>query len=500
MMIKLSYALEISEIMYNPEGSDNHYEYIELHSDQQSNLSNYYFEGIDLTFDDTDFEGYFVICKDKEKFSERYNVSCEEEYSGSLLNSGETITLYNYLGEIVDEVTYTDVAPEGKSISKEVAWQPSSATPHQPMLGNTDDSNITVVNKTFENVSVENVTVINMTEENVTVHNLTVENGTINVTVEVNVSTNVSVNLSINATNHANSTNVTIGVNETDIILKIDTNKDTYENSEKISIYFSLNEENSNFTIEYRIEDLFGNIVKKKWNTTNLNTKHYTPKIEEKDKVLVIKGFLYLNEFDVNTSNNYFEKKVFVRNEEYEEKKVEVKSVQKSSGSSGGSSAVKVTPAKKEPQIKSFYTRTKLFEEGKEITLTGRVDEGVEAFVVNGNDSVSLSVVDGEFSYKTNLSSKHPGYLLEIYRDGKKVEEKRLEFNITTTEEETKPLLAENLGEQITESVINQKKSQMTEPHRIELYESDNEGKKKIVNYIILGLSVLFNVILIWKR
>ena len=41
------------------------------------------------------------------------------------------------------------------------------------------------------------------------------------------------------------------------------------------------------------IEDLLGNIIKNKQNTTNTNQKSYSPDIDESDLVLLIKNKLY---------------------------------------------------------------------------------------------------------------------------------------------------------------------------------------------------------------
>jgi len=250
---------------------------------------------------------------------------------------------------------------------------------------------------------------------------------------------------------------------------------------------------------------LFGNIIKKAHNTTNLNRKSYTPNINEQDKTLIIKAFVYVDEFDNDTSNNYATKMIIVKNKDYSKDIIETPKSTKASTSSSNSQITK----KPTPKIKSFYTRTKIFEEGKEITLTGMVDNDVNAFIVNGNKSHKLNVSQGKFEYKTNLSAENSNYTLELFKNGKKIEEKKLNFNITKTDAQKSSLSDSALSEEKintlstsdynnTESVINQKKSQIINPTT--LYESDGEKNKTIINYAMLGLSIVFNVILIWKR
>jgi len=64
--------------------------------------------------------------------------------------------------------------------------------------------------------------------------------------------------------------------------------KEHYAHEEKITYAFSEWEEGDSIT--YWIEDLFGKIWKKAYTSTNNNKKSYTPKIDEEDRVLIIKA------------------------------------------------------------------------------------------------------------------------------------------------------------------------------------------------------------------
>ncbi len=62
-----------------------------------------------------------------------------------------------------------------------------------------------------------------------------------------------------------------------DISIEIFTKKSMYSN-ESIDFRFKLSNKTTDYKIEYWVEDSFGNIVKNKRNTTNLNKKSFTPK------------------------------------------------------------------------------------------------------------------------------------------------------------------------------------------------------------------------------
>jgi hypothetical protein len=106
--------LRITEIMYNPVGSDD-YEFIELKNtgDDKVNLSNMTFEGILFTF----FPNtrplapgeFLVLVRNRQAFAERYpEVSIRGQYGGQLSNKGEQITLKDGRGQVVVSVKYDD--------------------------------------------------------------------------------------------------------------------------------------------------------------------------------------------------------------------------------------------------------------------------------------------------------------------------------------------------------------------------------------------------------
>jgi len=116
----------------------------------------------------------------------------------------------------------------------------------------------------------------------------------------------------------------TLGIS-CNISLNIGTWKNIYFDEPTV-FYLNLNNESFPFAIEYWVEDLFGNIVKKAINTTNTNKKSFSPRFDEPDKAFLIKAkivFIACN--DSNKENNYAERLFVVKGEEPEkESRIEI--------------------------------------------------------------------------------------------------------------------------------------------------------------------------------
>jgi hypothetical protein len=107
---------EINEIMYNPIGDDYDFEFLEIHFDELTNISNWRVDGINFIFPvGSEGDGYLVIantCLDnstieENDFVDRYKKPCIHEYKGTLGNEGELISLYDSYGKLMDSVNYS---------------------------------------------------------------------------------------------------------------------------------------------------------------------------------------------------------------------------------------------------------------------------------------------------------------------------------------------------------------------------------------------------------
>src|SRR3989338_4361444 len=115
------HGLVISEIMYNPEGDDSLYEFLELYAENPTNVSGFFFEGITFQFPQNySFSGTLVFASSSSGYRERYGIDPNFVYKGSLRNTGEVIALSsNDTAQVVGN--YSDSSREGYSLE----WTPS---------------------------------------------------------------------------------------------------------------------------------------------------------------------------------------------------------------------------------------------------------------------------------------------------------------------------------------------------------------------------------------
>jgi hypothetical protein len=455
-------AAIINEIMYNPAGSDYDYEYVELYLNETANLSSCYFQGIDFIFPkNTTGNGFLVIANSCLKFKEKYSIDCLFEFGGSLSNTGETVALLMANGTALWQTEYSNTAKEEYSLEiTSEGWIESKTRGGTPGRENSNsffpiEQNETNINETH------NETELNQTE---------------------------------NQTENSTSENETLSDSTCDASISIWTDKTSYQNKEQIKIKHILANEPDLYSIDYWIEDLFGEIVKSKRNTTNTNQKSYTPSIDAKEKILVIKSRLYADCNDTNLTNNYAEKTVFVVNENYEEQ-VPAEEEQTTSETT----STKKT-AQKSAEISSFYTLAKTFEQNKTINVYSMISNsgqgsGLTLILTHNNQPVetqNLTLFEGKsqkISFETVLSSGNNSFLLELIQNSRILDSRELNLY-------AEPLNYTENNEPITkEKFINSTPFQESKGK-----EQSGTLKSSIAFYALLGLSAVFNVILLWKR
>ena len=115
-------ALVISKINYNPLVDDDQdssdFEFIEItnNSSSEIDLTGIYFGGLGITYQfpqgaTVSSNGKIYLSNKNESFNSRYGFDSFDEFSRSLSNDGEDITLLDAYGNIIDTVTYNDVLP-----------------------------------------------------------------------------------------------------------------------------------------------------------------------------------------------------------------------------------------------------------------------------------------------------------------------------------------------------------------------------------------------------
>lgn len=470
-----AYALTFSEIMYNPHDSDSGREWIELYNKECSDLSEYVLYENDINHRLEKYSNgsceYTVVCNNCTLFLQEYNSSSElYESSFTLNNNGEYLAM-KYNGTLIDSVDYMGMENiEGMSITRFEVWEHTLPTPGF------------FINKSSHNLSINNS--INETLNN-----------TLNIT---NSSSNLSINISIN-----DSCSASLG-------LRLKSNKSFYENKEGIKFYNTLQGEyEGNFTIEYWIEDIFGDIVKNKIKTSNLNEKSYTPSIDQKVSVLFIKNQISDSKC-IFLGNTASEEIIIVRNKGYDDPECEkTENICKDTINLKESSELSMKIEQEKIMLNVYRGDDRKYvidvyiknEKGKKISDLSKLNlEKYSRAVI----SLPLNIdACGEFE----IFAEGLGFLesQKYYKECEQedLNEKTSEKNVankSTTQEKNVSTSGKNLGQQ---SAINDMNTEtniskfFNEPSIIGniIYESKNEKTK---DYSLIGIILLISGVTIY--
>ncbi|MBC8495455.1 hypothetical protein H8D36_04840 [archaeon] len=283
----------------------------------------------------------------------------------------------------------------------------------------------------------------------------------------------VEINITINLISQENICNVSIGLSTTKVI---------FENQEKISIENTLSNEQEFFSIDYWIEDLFGEMVKSKKTTTNLNVKSYTPKIDVPYKVLIIRNELTTN--CQNSGNTSSQKFIVVKNENYE--------------SSDVNNVNDENPVVSDNKIVSFYTRTKNYK--PIIKLFANIKGFGELKLVTNEGLISNYISQsGVYEFNVSVIQGNNSYFLSLVNDEIIVSSKELHIFFEKEESvlvknNSKPVISKN----IIEKPVNKSRNVIIGGV---VYESENESNKRLIPWLIIGtLSTLSIIVLLKKR
>jgi len=369
----------INEIMFNPTGSDNNHEWIEIYNNwPEINLSDLKFNENNITHKTTLVQGnilmqnntFAIIADDAEQFLidyPQYNKTLFDS-SFSLSNSGELLELQNATHTLYTVHYNGSLIQEGKSLSYfNGSWSESvdfGGTPgkensiiqdknkkglkisiyladeiylgmsytklfkienldHTP--GITDHINLTL-GYNISNMKQENIVITDLNSyvtsntgefEPDSPGNYTLCGWIINATVDTNK------NMICKQIKVIDTTKIPCNIS-----VGIFTEKIIYENSESVKFNNLINNETLPFIIEYWVEDLFGNIIKNKYNTTNTNQKSFTTTIDNPDMVCIIKNNVYPLCNDINKEDNSAEKLFIIKGEEpQKESRIDIEKV-----------------------------------------------------------------------------------------------------------------------------------------------------------------------------
>tara|TARA_Y100000310_G_scaffold335538_1_gene417821 strand:+ start:967 stop:3054 length:2088 start_codon:yes stop_codon:yes gene_type:complete len=369
ILLSSTWALEINEIMYNPLGSDNNHEFIELFLETPVNLSEYTFT--DAISEDTlealqIVESSYVLIVEEGFNYSGMNVSVYSTgatLGNNLGNSEDTVIIKDEVGKVVDQFSYTSslggngnnrsiclfnetwqecISTPGKKNELELSIEEPSQEEQKSNLSLTiylneeiylhqDYTNLFKIKINHKKCALkDNVTVAyRISKGNILIQEdqFTKEVGCSGYSATGKFSPILSGNYTlcgevINSTLHETTETICQNffvIDTSQILCNVSINiqteeMKTYLEGNSIKFTPTLNDNSFPFIIEYWVEDLFGKIYKKKYNTSNTNQKSWQTHIEEEDRILLVKALVYPTCNDSNTTNNHDQKIFFVLN------------------------------------------------------------------------------------------------------------------------------------------------------------------------------------------
>jgi hypothetical protein len=461
-------AIHINEIMFNPLGSDTT-EYVEI---QGTNNLTDYFIGDSASNDSLGLlqyieSDYSLIVTDAYNYS---GLHCSVYSAGSSIGNhlnNDQDTLYLYAGNLsngtlIDAVSYINAIPEGYSLE---------------LYNNTWKQSLLGGSPCLDNMYIYNST--NGTENITNSSNTTINNNTTNTT--------------INISNTTNTTNSSCTIS-----ILLTTDKEIYTNKEQIAFYNHVNTTQP-FIIEYWVEDLFGNIIKPKINTTNENKKTYTPDVDEKDKVLIFKNRISQTNC-VLLGNATSSKIIIITNEAYTPvcpacSCPAAKTTKETCPMCKETKCLKETTLKKEDVIESFYTRAE--KTNQNITVYANI---------KGNSSQTLSIyaikkiadvlIQDKASIPVFADAGKNVFLLALQNGSKLLEGNLLEIGQENTSTVT-GIAPESSKPAYVYRPANNSNNTMTGKA---IYNSPLGKVKNYLNYGLVFVAVLGIIVFIWSK
>jgi len=283
------------------------------------------------------------------------------------------------------------------------------------------------------------------------------------------LSSSVEDNNSLNDINCKNVSVIDTRKIKCNVSLWIYIKKEIYEN-EKVEFYNYISNDSFPFLIEYWIEDVFGYVVKNKYNTSVLSKKQWTPRVKVKEK-----GFLIKNKLHVLCNNSGFEE---------DSKLIVVKGVE---------------------DVIELDTYVKILDVSKlEVGEVGEVKIGVSKgdtrkYVVKmklGSEESKIYVKDrGNFTFFLPVVPKKEGRF-ELLLEGLGSEDKKkVEVESLEKVKEEKVLVKE---EKVFEEKVIEKENNLLTGKVV--YESSDVKASEIGIYMFLFVLILLVVFLVFRK
>ena len=450
-------ALTFSEIMYNPPGDDDGSEWLELILDEPGqNLSEW------LVGDSSSNDSLSLIklvnssiALIVENGSAPTDLTISVWNAGAAIgnglnNNGDCIFIWAPNGSLVDKVCYDGSLANGNNHSLEFRdelWLESAELGGSP--GRINGGNATAQNASGQT----NLTASSQTDQ-------------------------------------ASGCNVS---------LSIATDKMIYQ-MERIEFRHILSQRISNFSIEYWIEDLLGQTIKARRNTTNTNPKHYTPRYKVREQTLVIKAFLRA-ECDSYQGDNYAEAVVIALNPdaaEAEEKK-QVSAREPSSQQKPGYRLLR-WPTSLEAES-PIYAMIELRSKSSPafVELNGWLSAQGKP-TITARARTTLQKYD-EKVLALSFPPQPAGFYeleIEVMADARRIGQ--LFANITILNQTLAEKAAPQSKPQLEPASFDEQKNNITADRQEVIYRSSSSRAKALAPSLLMGLLGLLSSVLIWRR
>ncbi len=387
------------------------------------------------------------------------------------------------------------------------------------LTNKTNNSNNTI-NETTNN------TTINNTNNTITInnsnHNLTYNKTEENETIEINQTTNnnntnqtISTNNNTNISNNETNTSKTNTTKKCPEYFYIKTNKDIFEEGEKVKINFITNKWPEEYEIKYWIELLNGKIVKKEHTTTNNKTKTYTLRYGKYPE----QGFKIMAKIKAKNCEEKTTQKIIILTKKPEEppkselkiegtlnnKKLTIKVSASRSNNSKTSIKInfknknnkKILPEQSinlKNKFSSIETKLEFTTEEKEETILVEIEGlGIQKKIEIKNNEIETAKLKIE---KNNLSNQQKSKSIKANINTRTNKTKTTEERVITTNNETKEEKFENIllktnkdTNIITGNSIKQEQKIISKTKR----------KTTFVKYILIFVSILSLIIMVKK-
>ncbi|MBW3022976.1 lamin tail domain-containing protein [Candidatus Woesearchaeota archaeon] len=470
LMPAFAYASHINEIMYNPEGTDTNSEWVEIYSPEFVDFTNWTIGDSNLNITILPFSiknsSYSLIVSNNSNFfGNNSNFSiyfAGTKIGNGLNNDGDAIFLYDENKTLIANASYVSDFANGNNKTLEFY----NGIFYESLFdGGTPGYENSII-LFFEN------------------------------------SSNISVNVTSNFTNTTTETNKTNDVCYA--FLEINTTKQIYED-EAIKFKHIINSSSDNFSITYWVEDLFGEVVKSKYETRTLTQKSFTPHPSERDTVYVIKSEINTECADASAEKLviYKTNEIFEEDEAEEENEAEAEKTENKTKFSYG--------------IISYEENISQNSEARAIVEIKSDDEPhlikIESYIYRGSkkysDIFNYTFTIGkketeavEVLVFTNASPGEYKLKVKINKDNQKTDYEITE-NITVTESEEgyEEQMVEDENEESDEVKEYAKSKTVTNTTApVIIYESAQSESRQFIPIAIIAVLAVLSAVLVWKR